>query len=530
MSFNCQTKYFCFIGCLLFSTEALSSLRLEKGSYSNPTIIDNLTNKANLNFTYHGCDPNPKAENIELTTDGNCQLARNYNLGQDGEAISLSGKVGEMLVSYKGDQKNCPQKHTKTLHTNLSLEDAYKKFEDKGCYPTHLVIRDSETKNSRAVWRTRKQKGLCTLPETKVSKAGFPTEDFDFFNLSANEDGFKIGDHTHYRYNHNTRQWCVRYRENPYKCGHWPSPLPMAYKNTGTGNVYLKAVVALSPDGGASIYAIDKNYPNTRALFQDQKNGNFVNVNHTKGRVDFRTWQRDNGVPRSMISSYEYDSENPEGRHQRSLNFFPRNTFGVGVTRSWCHEEHCFLGKNINDIMVSKCQNRTGVSLRDCHSDIKKIQCKNDRRIDLTRGGNGNSCHSCLGITPGVCATETPEVDIIKKNLIETDTLKINSRGEYVMRPGVESGLALNYTHIAENPKKKGCFEGYARDSLDIFDSSPRTRSAQSVKDKPESDRFPQTPEKTTSEIPDKTSRQEKPFKEKVQSENSFRNKFHFKD
>ena len=490
MSFNHKLKYFCFIGFFLFSTEALSTLKLERGSYANPTIIDTLTDNANLNFTYHGCDPNPKAENIRLSTDGDCKLGQNYDLGQNGDAKAFSGIVGEMLVSYRGDKKDCSQKYTKTLHTNLSLKEAYEKFEKKGCYPNHLVIRDSATKNTRAVWRTRKQKGLCTLPETKVKKEGFPTEDFDFFNLSANEDGFKIGDHTHYRYNHNTKEWCVRYRKNPYKCGQWPSPLPMAYKNTGTGNVYLKAVVALDPNGGASIYAIDKSYPNTKAMFQDQKSGNFKNVNHTKGRIDFRTYQKDNGVPRSMISSYEYDPQNPAGRHQRSLNFFPRNNFGVGITHSWCSEEHCFLGMNINDIVKSKCQGKTTAdSWAECKSNIERMRCRKDKRIDLTRGGNGNSCHSCLGITPGVCAIDTPEVNTIKKKLIETDTLKINSSGEYVMRPGVESGLARNYVRIAETPKRKGCFEGYARDSQDIFEAgSPRVRSAQSVESNPKTE------------------------------------------
>ena len=474
------------IGLSLLPTKALSSLRLEEGSYANPTIIDTLRTRANLNFTYHGCDPNPKPENIRLSTDGDCKLARSYELGQDGEAKSLSGTIGEMLVSYKGDKKDCSQKYTRTLHTNLSLEDAYKKFESKGCYPTHLVIRDNETKNSGAVWRTRKQKGLCSLPDTKVSKKGFPTEDHDFFNLSANEDGFKVGDHTHYRYNHNSKEWCVRYRENPYKCGQFPSPLPMAYKNTGTGNVYVKGVVALNPNGEASIYAIDKSYPNLRAMFQDQRDGNFKKVNRQKGRIDFRTWQKDNGVPRSIISSYEYDPENPTGRHQRSLNFFPRNTFGVGITRSWCDEEHCFLGmKNINDIIKSKCKGKTGESRRECEFEIGRIRCNNDKKIELTQGGSGNSCHSCLGITPGVCAINTPEVDIVKKNLVETDELKIDSHGEYIMRPGVENGLAANYTRIAEKPKRKGCFDGYARDSLDIFDSgSPLVRSAQSVEER----------------------------------------------
>ena len=417
MKLNHKIKCFCLVGPLIFSMKAFSSssLRLEEGSYANPTLIDTLTARTNLNFTYHGCDPNPKPENIELITDGNCQLARNYDLGQNGDSKSFSGTIGEMLVRYKNDTENCTKKYTKTLHTNLSLRDAYKKFESKKCFPTHLLIRDSATKNSRYVWRTRKQKGLCSLPETKISKQDFPTEDHDFFNLSANEDGFKIGDHTRYRYNHNAKQWCVSYRKNPYKCGQFPSPLPMAYKNTGTGTVHLKAVVALNPNGGASIYAIDKNYPNLRAMFQDQKNGNFTKVNRKKGRIDFRTWQKDNGIPRSIISSYEYDPENLEGRHQRSLNFFPRNSFGVGITRSWCPEEHCFLGMNVNHLIESRCQDKTGELLEECKSNIKETSCDKNPKIELTHGGNGNSCHSCLGITPGVCAIDTPEINIIKK-------------------------------------------------------------------------------------------------------------------
>ncbi len=508
MNFYHKIKCFCLIGFLLFSQKTWSSLRLEKGSYANPTLIDTLTASTNLNFTYHGCDPTPNPENIELVTDGDCRLVREYDLGQSDGLKSASGTIGEMIVRYKNDQTDCSRKYTKTLHTRLSLKDAYEKFESKKCYPTHLLIRDSARRNSRYVFRTRKQKGLCTLPKINVSKEGFPTEDHDFFNLSANEDGFKIGDHTHYRYNHNSEQWCVSYRKNPYKCGQFPSPLPMAYKNTGTGRTYLKAVVSLSPDGGASIFAIDKNYPNVKAMFEDQKKGNFTKVDHTKGRIDFRTWQKDNGIPRSMISSYEYDPDNPNGRHQRSLNFFPRNSFGVGITRSWCPEEHCFLGMNADDIIASRCQGKTGESLEECKFNIKKTSCGKDPKIELSRGGNGNSCHSCLGITPGVCAIETHEVNIIKNRLIETDTLRINDQGEYVMKQGVESGLAANYAHIAEKPKKRGCFDGYARDSLDIFDSrEPGVRAATSVKknepEKPEPEISPEntaiTPVETTS-------------------------------
>ena len=76
-----------------------------------------------------------------------------------------------------------------------------------------------------------------------------------------------------------------------------------------------------------------------------------------------------------------------------------------------------------------------------------------------------------------------------------------------MMRPGVESGLALNYARIAESPKKKGCFDGYARDSLDVFNSgAPAVRSAQSMnKDKPK----PETPSEGTKAIPETTSKKE---------------------
>ena len=466
---------------ILFCFQVFSSLRLEQGSYANPTMIDTLTASANLNFTYYGCDPNPKAENIKLTTDGQCHLVRNYSLGQSGGLQSLSGTIGEMLVQYKGDQTNCSKKYTRTLHTRISLKDAYEKFQSKNCYPTHLLIRDSkEQKKTRFVWRTRRQRGLCALPETRISKQGFPTEEHPFFHLSANEDGFKIGDHTHYRYNHNRQQWCVSYRKNPYKCGQFPSPLPMAYKDKNTGKIHLKGVVALNPNGKASIFAIDKTYSDLKELFEDQKNGGFREIDQGKGRIGFRTWQKANGVPRSIVSSYVYNPSKVMGSHQRSIYFFPRNSFGVDITKTWCPEEHCFHELDVKKLTSLKCTH-----LRDpekntaCAEDVRKnnLTCPKKPHVKLEHGGSRNICHSCLGMTPGLCAISKQQVQQIQQKLRQTDTFQITQQGEYKMRPGVEDGLAMNYMRMVETPKNKGCFVGYTASP----EAGQGLRSAQSI-------------------------------------------------
>ena len=134
-----------------------------------------------------------------------------------------------------------------------------------------------------------------------------------------------------------------------------------------------------------------------------------------------------------------------------------RNLFGVGVTKSWCAGEHCFAdGKG---------------------EELKKSVCDGTEKIDMDKGGTGNVCHSCVGITPGHCAIQREEVTMVKDALKIGNGFAIMSNGEY--RPGRRAvdGLMKNLAHIKSSPKNPGCHDGYAPAFNELFDPGDQDSS-----------------------------------------------------
>ena len=460
-------RFFLLIFSLLFfSQHIFAELRLEIGSHYNRTHMDMAMGRANLNFIYRGCDRNPNPSDIKLNVDGNCKLARDHALGQSGGSTSRSGMVGDILATYTDKNPGCTTKVTRRIHINKSLRDVYNQFQAKGCTPAFLVIKDGTGEGSKGFIKDMNNKGLCTLPDTRISKPGFPTENFPFFNLTATDKGFKIGDHTKYEYDHNNKVWCVQYRNNPKKCGQWPSPLPMAYKDSGDSRFQVRGVVELGNDGKASIRAINKSYATQAELFEAQKRGEFENTDTSKGRIDYQTWRKPNGLVRAIARSYTVDSSN--ATHQRSVNFFARNMFGIGITNTWCPGEHCFADVTEASLQASKCSD-------------KPI-------INMTNGGNGNVCQSCIGITPGQCAIEKPEVDFLRTQL--TSDFPLTPQGEYRFGQNINEPLMKNFNRIVANPKTPGCQQGYAPAFDKLFDPGEALRETgegRSVQQKNES-------------------------------------------
>src|SRR5690606_18260033 len=107
------------------------------------------------------------------------------------------------------------------------------------------------------------------------------------------------------------------------KCGQWPTPVPIAYRDTATGTTHVKAVVNLSNDGKATIQALNKSYANNQQMYNDLKNGGGSQVDSSKGRIEYHTWTKNNGMKRAIVRSYD-----GQGQHQRSINLFARNIFG----------------------------------------------------------------------------------------------------------------------------------------------------------------------------------------------------------
>jgi hypothetical protein len=458
----CLKIGFLALSILLLSPTAHSSLELQEGSYANRTHIDPTLRRANLNFIYNGCDPNPDPSRIRINTDGNCNQARNYQLGRDQGNTSISGTVGELVASY--DEPNgteCAQRTTRRLHANISLQQAYEMFQRRQCFPTYILLRDSTRDDAGIIVTRRNESRICSIPDTRVTKAGFPTEDFAFFNMFANDSGFRIGEHTHYRFDHAQNHWCVKHRENDERCGQWPSPLPMAYQDA-SGRIHVRGTVSLGANGQASIRGINKTYNSMQQMHTDQRNGGLTQTDTSLGRIDFRTWRRESsGVVRSVVRSFETDT--PQGAHQRTMNFMARNVMGAGITHSWCPDEHCFAGVSGETLQASRCQL--------------------DPSVAIDRGGNGNTCHSCIGITPGLCAVERSDVDSVRTRLLQDNDFRMLDTGEYQFNQNIERGLERNFERIVSTPRNPGCHAGYAPDFNQIFDPGAGTRSVNTVED-----------------------------------------------
>ncbi len=461
--FSKWTAFLALVITLIQSPKALASLQLDGGSYANRTHIDTAMRRANLNFIYNGCDPNPSPSRIRIKSDGNCRLARNYNLNQEAGNSAVSGTVGELVATYEEpSSQTCANPVPRRLHSNVSLESIYETFQKQQCFPTYFVLKDGDGEGALQIAQRRSDKGLCKIPDTRIKKEGFPTEDFDFFNLRANESGFRLGDHTTYRYDYDSKNWCVKHRQNDEKCGQWPSPLPMLYQGSADRRFHVKGTITLSPDGKASVRAIDKSYPSLKDVFSDQKMGGLTQTDVSRGRIDFHTWRNINGLVRSNVSSYETDE--PRGHHQRSLNFIARNVMGIGITNSWCPQEHCFIGVKSEGLQSSS--------------------CNQPPLIDISRGGNGNTCHSCIGITPGLCALQPEEVQAVRARVVEDEDFKLLATGEYQFNENIDRGLEKNFSRIVSNPRKPGCHQGYAPAFTEIFDPGAASRSVNALDEK----------------------------------------------
>lgn len=447
MTKNYLPKLTLLVAIHLIACPGHSILRLEVGSHFNPTHIDTALGRANLNFLYHGCDRNPNPNNLQFVPDSKCTKEVSYRMGSNGNRQAVTNMVGEITVSYKDATPSCEKKVTRRFHANdkINFQNAYAQFLKMGCTPDHLLIKDTSAEVNQ-VRKSIRERTLCKIPPTVIEKPGFPTE-IPHFKMTANDEGFQIGD-TRYSYNHDHNVWCAVYLpkpdpKNPSGCRFqqdFPDQIPLLEQDIHSDRHFVRGTVSLLPGGKAQIRSINKSYPNREAVTRAQMNGELLSTDKDKGRIDFQTWRKSNGLVRSIVRSFEKDAEN--ARHQRSINFFGRNVFGIGITNSWCGTDHCFAHVT---------QER-----------LERHQCRQPSSVNLHNGGNGNLCHSCIGITPGHCAIERTEVDFIRSKLVQNDRFKITDRGEYKMGQKVEQGIMTNYDRIVAHPKNPGCHPGYA--------------------------------------------------------------------
>src|SRR5690606_25814915 len=151
-----------------------AKITLANGSYSNRTHIDATLRTAHLNFIYEGCDPSPDPSKITLQTDGSCKDAKDYFLERQGNQATIFDTVGEIVAKYnEAPSARCTNPTKLEIASTYSLQDLYTQFQNKSCYPTHLVIRDSDQAAHSRIVKETKSKGLCNLKDVHITKDGF---------------------------------------------------------------------------------------------------------------------------------------------------------------------------------------------------------------------------------------------------------------------------------------------------------------------------------------------------------------------
>ncbi|MEM7645848.1 MAG: hypothetical protein AAF203_02960 [Pseudomonadota bacterium] len=499
---------FVFIGTI-FSVSANASVKLTSGTFPFATDIDAIKGEAYLSLEYEGCEE-PKPESVTLTPDLSSCNSIETELAQEEGKVLRSGKIGMIKLGYNNSKPRCSKGNQgyrkKTFFVKRNVISLYDQFRKAKCYPDHLAIYDSE---GQAITRDLRDKTLCEIPKTKVTKEGFPTEDYSFFSVRANDKGFQVGDHTFYRYDHNSgawevsfkaknqtrcgatkaealpqltkhqklegdpthrydegkKQWCATYNLTTTVLGKFPQPLPIRTTDRTTGETRVHAVVNLTTDsrgrGVASIKAMpaDAVYANTKELWAAQKRGDFrTKVDKSKGYLDFVSMRDDgrdgkpgSGMTRTIARSYL--QEDGVLKHQKAVHFVPREVFGTRVTQGWCDKEHCF-----SQIQSSK--------IPLCESFAVNTKYK------------GNLCHSCLGMMPGHCATNRDQANFVRENLIQNENFELDNRlGEPVKKKSLLAGLLLNYDRIIKSPANPGCYEGTTPEFAEEFDPARSSAS-----------------------------------------------------
>ncbi|MEM7647280.1 MAG: hypothetical protein AAF203_10240, partial [Pseudomonadota bacterium] len=475
-----------------------AKITLERGSLVNTTPwvnrshIDSFHGKVNLNFTYRGCDKNPSADKIKMKVNPDCLDAKEYQLKNPQDGTAVVGNVGEILTSYDEPQETCleSEKVTKRLHDYRSFLDLYNQLQAKGCTPSHIVLTNlSNDKTVQRMHKSLRDRTLCSLPRTRIRKNNFPLDQDPRFHLKANDKGFTIGNHSRYWFDHDSKEWCVKYKEKEKKCGVWGSPIPLAYQDDGDKQFHLKATVSLSPGGQAVFRAINKTFRSQAALFAAQKAGELVNTDTSKGRIEFRTFRNDRtGLIRTKIESFRTDG--PNATPERSMNLMARNIFGDAATYSWCSKEHCFYRPPthaaFNKLSCQTEENKTSQT-KACYNS-----CDTENGINMSHGANLGACYSCVGITPGDCATaaetvgkdpkdkqniSNKSVAILRSNFTENENFAIDPlTGEYRLKNNVTAGLSNMFSQMILKPANPGCHEGISSSSEEFLPS----RSVQS--------------------------------------------------
>jgi len=159
-----------------------------------------------------------------------------------------------------------------------------------------------------------------------------------------------------------------------------------------------------------------------------------VDMNHVGNR---------NKVRQTKVSAYDKD-----GKHIRTVNFLGRNVYGSQMGRRWCEADNCIDHRYARQF-TRRAGSQNSWSCRDKKGPV-----------DLSRGGSGNQCHSCFGVTPGACSEDSEKVisDQRKKEKAK------NSNKYYDPKTAKRALFGLVHESIGQhNSTRKTCGKGYAK-------------------------------------------------------------------
>ncbi len=358
--------------------------------------------------TFSGCNKaNDKAVYITLSSDGqeiverrdkpNCLEARQTEVLSN--ARYCKDNESPTLVLTLQQQSTCS--NNQTCASPVSSSTSVKSFpvpqaEINRCSPQHQNVVIRNRGGGPSMLASFKQNEHCGKRfgsrQIKTGNLLWDQENKPDYQINVDDEGgFKIGNHTHYYFDFQKKQWCNHFiptdRETC-SASFTDATIPIAYttgaslaQNGDRNTVWFnKGVVKLEVINNKPVATVGHA---TSSKFSD---GAVLDVEKPVLKVTIS--DTDTAGRRSVFELK--DPKQPDKNFGR-IEVSPTYSLGTDLTQSneTCDKNRCL---NLPSALATTVADR-------------KLQCTSEHKLDLTT--SNNLCYSCNGITSGSCGTTT---------------------------------------------------------------------------------------------------------------------------
>lgn len=321
-------------------------------------------------------------------------------------------------------QGKCPSLATPRVASTplpINLSNATLQQELKKCSPekNYLLIKDAVTNKSLVA--SLADKSLCKLDKRRIFTEGAPWDDGETpitQIFTSNKNGFFIGEHTHYFFDEQKKDWCIHFRPDlgstAPSCGYSNMTRSIAFGIPSLDKKVQKGVVKLSVDAYgnpvAEIGTSDKpEYSKSPKLDKPLLRVSLMNKTSDECAAKsgpgssnpnaeiFKKCLEDAKKGRHTI----FEALNKDGAVVRKINVSP--TYSVGSTAG-----------EANSCEANACLQAP----KEVLAEDSPLSCAKTASQPFKVPGNGKEvCYSCNGISSGSCGVE--KVLLNKTNIAE---------------------------------------------------------------------------------------------------------------